>query len=448
MSESKQYDIFISYRRDGGSEMARLLFEKFKSLGYSVFFDREELRSGVFDVRLYAAIEVSNNVVIVLPEHGMERCANEGDWLRLEIVRALNCNKNIVPVFMRGFSWPTNLPPDMDKVQRFNGVEFSHTYFDASVQRIESHLTNVTTSIKLNQDDHSEMKDAPRISNRYFTAQYEAETRRLGTQQSLLREFDAMAYKKVRDEVGDPVVLDLGSHNGDVVMDRFGGDVKALLGVEYDAETVVVANDRHGECGRISFVCADLESPEIESRIQDGMRELQIQSFNVITMSMILMHLKNPHLLLKRVRRFLSPGGMVLVRDIDDGMNVAYPDEDGAFERVVAICNRNETSGYRHSGRQINAFLKRAGFKDVCLEKIGITTVGMDYDQRDALFDTYFSFIKDDLKLMTERHPDDARIAEDYSWYCQNYDDLSARFQDEAFFFSLGFMLFTARKHP
>ena len=47
---------------------------------------------------------------------------------------------------------------------------------------------------------------------------------------------------------------------------------------------------------------------------------------------------------------------------------------------------------------------------------------------------------------MRDRYPDDKRILADYEWYTKSYDDLEEKFQDDAFFFSLGFMIFTAKK--
>ena len=83
------YDIFISYRRDGGYEMARLLYEHLKGLGLNPFFDLEELRSGPFNSKLYSVIEESENFVLILPPNGLDRCVAQDDWLRLEIQHAL-----------------------------------------------------------------------------------------------------------------------------------------------------------------------------------------------------------------------------------------------------------------------------------------------------------------------------------------------------------------------
>ena len=47
------YQIFISYRRDGGDMLAQLLFDRLTHLGFSVFYDVESLRSGKFNEALY-----------------------------------------------------------------------------------------------------------------------------------------------------------------------------------------------------------------------------------------------------------------------------------------------------------------------------------------------------------------------------------------------------------
>ncbi len=82
---SNHYDVFISYRRDGGEEAARLIRNSLKERGYRVFLDTESLRSGQFDKELYRVIEEAKDVVVILPPNGLDRCSNEGDWLRLEI---------------------------------------------------------------------------------------------------------------------------------------------------------------------------------------------------------------------------------------------------------------------------------------------------------------------------------------------------------------------------
>lgn len=439
------YDVFISYRRDGGFEMARLLYEHLKSAGLNPFFDLEELRSGQFNVKLYTAIDESANFLLVLPPNSLDRCVDQDDWLRLEIEHAIEKDKNIVPLMMNGFDWPKTFPKSMENLLYYNAVKLSREYFDASISKLFTMLKDVKieNGVLVKQTPQDQ-----RIQNTYFFYDDKKERRRLKIQQDLMRSFDSVAYEKVKSVFESLRILDVGSNNGDFIMDRIGNSDKLekLIGLEYDEKSVQIANEKYGVNNKIAFYKLDVEDDEFVSGLEDIVDEQGIENFNVINISMVLLHLKSPFKLLKRLRKFLSDDGIVIIKDIDDGMNLAYPDEKGEFARVIAICKRNETSGYRESGRQIYTLLNRAGYKRIALEKTGLNTVGMDYEQRSAVFDIYFSFILEDLKIMKDRYPDDRGIAADYEWYCKAYDDLEEKFQDEAFYFSLGFMIFTAQK--
>ena len=109
-------DIFISYRRKGGEDFAKYLEETLIDMGYSVFLDVEDIRPGAdFNERLYEVIDNCKDFILILPEHGLDRCVeNENDWVRLEIERAREKGKNIIPVRLRDFTMPENLPPSLE----------------------------------------------------------------------------------------------------------------------------------------------------------------------------------------------------------------------------------------------------------------------------------------------------------------------------------------------
>ena len=242
--------------------------------------------------------------------------------------------------------------------------------------------------------------------------------------------------------------MDIGSNTGDLIMDRLGllDKTVKLVGVEYDEKAVVFANEKYGKSNKISFVQANVEEEDFLAKLQAIMKELGIEAFNVVNLSMILLHLKNPYRLLRALRQVMAKGATLIIKDIDDGFNIAYPDEQGYFQKMMGICASLETSGYRYSGRQIYTLLKRTGYIDCKLERFGLTTIGMDFDDKATLFDTYFSFIPEDLKLMVERHPENKAFKDDKQWVDGIYGELEEQFQSENFFFSLGFMLFTAKK--
>jgi TIR domain len=139
--------VFISYRREGGAEMARLLRDELRNRRYEVFMDVEDLRSGLFNTNLFHQIESSTDVVVVLTPKSMERCSNENDWQRMEIAHALKCRKNVVPVKTRDFTWPSNpLPDELKDLPNLQAIEPSHDYFDASIDRLAKLLCGAPTT--------------------------------------------------------------------------------------------------------------------------------------------------------------------------------------------------------------------------------------------------------------------------------------------------------------
>lgn len=58
---TEKYDAYISYRRDGGFNIARLLLDRLEQNGLRVFFDIEELSNGKFNEKLYSTIDNCNN---------------------------------------------------------------------------------------------------------------------------------------------------------------------------------------------------------------------------------------------------------------------------------------------------------------------------------------------------------------------------------------------------
>jgi hypothetical protein len=113
-----KYDIFISYRREGGAQYARILQLMLQQRGYRVFLDYDELTDGVFSDHIKTAIKESPIFMLVLSKESMRRCINADDWVRQEIALAIEQQKHIVPINpdkeFDGF--PTDMPKELKDV--------------------------------------------------------------------------------------------------------------------------------------------------------------------------------------------------------------------------------------------------------------------------------------------------------------------------------------------
>ncbi|RZF44370.1 hypothetical protein LSTR_LSTR007945 [Laodelphax striatellus] len=137
----KSLDVFVSYRRSNGSQLASLLKVHLQLRGFTVFIDVERLEAGKFDNNLLQSIRQARHFLLVLTPKALERCIADNeckDWVHREIVAALQSQCNIIPI-IDNFQWPEpeELPEDMRAVCHFNGVRWIHDYQDACVDKLE-----------------------------------------------------------------------------------------------------------------------------------------------------------------------------------------------------------------------------------------------------------------------------------------------------------------------
>ncbi|VDQ14936.1 unnamed protein product [Trichobilharzia regenti] len=81
---NKYIDVFISYRRSNGSQLASLLKVHFQLRGYRVFLDIDRLTAGKFHESLLNSIRSSYNFILVLTPRALDRCLDDThctDWI-------------------------------------------------------------------------------------------------------------------------------------------------------------------------------------------------------------------------------------------------------------------------------------------------------------------------------------------------------------------------------
>ena len=148
------YDIFISYRRKGaGAGVAGELQAKFENLGYKVFLDVDEIGSGQFPEQIKQAISECKDFLLVLSPGTLDRCVDEEDWVRREIVLAQELDKNIIGVGLPGFVMPVEdvLPIPLKSLVARQVFLWTHEYRAASFEKIEENLVSTKLKKKRNR---------------------------------------------------------------------------------------------------------------------------------------------------------------------------------------------------------------------------------------------------------------------------------------------------------
>lgn len=136
----QRYDIFISYRRDSFNQ-ANLICTRLKALGYRVFIDVEALNSGKFNEQLLTVIENCKDFILVLPPNALDRCVNDDDWVRREVMCAMENKRNIIPIMLAGFAWPSPMPEGMEELCMFQSLApMPDMYFDMQIKKLQGYL--------------------------------------------------------------------------------------------------------------------------------------------------------------------------------------------------------------------------------------------------------------------------------------------------------------------
>lgn len=139
------YDVFISYRRKGGSTVASLIYDKLKSSGINAFFDSEELDAGDFGHAIKTHRDSAPNFILVVSEGLFDRCESKEDWVRQEIAGALEQEeqnkKVIIPIFVNGVDgFPNTLPKDIERIGKFDALNLNHKDFNENFRKLLSRI--------------------------------------------------------------------------------------------------------------------------------------------------------------------------------------------------------------------------------------------------------------------------------------------------------------------
>ncbi len=137
-SRDIQYDAFISYRREGGSETSRSIKESLEKRGVRVFLDLDELKTGRFDEKLLQEISEIPNFLLILSAGALDRCSDPDDWIAKEIAQALKCEKNIIPIVKKGFDFSEipELPGSLKDLTKYNGINYDDIYYNAFIDEL------------------------------------------------------------------------------------------------------------------------------------------------------------------------------------------------------------------------------------------------------------------------------------------------------------------------
>ena len=146
--------VFISYRRATGSVWALAISKDLTQHGYDVFFDFQGIASGNFEQIILQNIRARAHFLVLLTPSALERIDEPNDWLRREILTALEERRNIVPIMLEGFDFATPaigkwLVGSLAQLKGYNGLTVPIEYFEEAMNRLRSKHLNIAVEAVL-----------------------------------------------------------------------------------------------------------------------------------------------------------------------------------------------------------------------------------------------------------------------------------------------------------
>ncbi len=465
MSDVK-YDLFLCYRHEGGVLAASIYNEiVLHSKGkIAPFFAPKCIKKGEnFKTMCLETAGKVPLVILVLSPGFFDGCAEDDDIVYGEIKSAMaNEKTDFLPIVLNGFDYKSTdlsglfTESEIDRIKHVSALQFNDVYsfsaYDMLLPILRDkigllNLTDISESIVKGLEGKEVKRQHISDPNKagYFSQSNTSEIRRLNAQQQLLLKFDMEVYEKYLKGKSDLNVLDIGCSNGKALMARLGKreEVAKIIGVEFDPASVEKAKETYKDTNA-KFYVVDLEADDFLDKMEEIMEENDIEKFDWINVLAVVSHLKSPYKVFKNLKKICKKGGVFFVRNIDDGVNLAYPDKDNGFKRAFNILSKCDTVGYRYSGRELYSIFKTLNFSDIKLEKFGLNNIDMDYDEKSAFFDVIFGFIKNGINKAVERHPDNEELLIEQQWFLSSLDELEEQFLAIETFVNFGFLTYVS----
>lgn len=271
------------------------------------------------------------------------------------------------------------------------------------------------------------------------------EIERLEVQNRLLSSIEKPLFASLFASRENLCVLDIGCNDGKKTLSLFSnGNIKKVTGIEYNPDLALKAERAYGDAV-FRFVSLDASRDDFPLSLSRLMRESSIASYDCIYLSFVLMHLLDPGKLLSSLKDFLSPSGVIVITEADDGTSFLSGDRDGLLSTFLAILRDDRYSGNRTLGGRIERVIRASGYDDVTCVCSSIRAGEGEREKKEMIYTTFFSYLEEDVDLLIAES-DSPRFREWKKWLCDNLSALRALIMSDSSEISMGMKILTVRR--
>ena len=457
----EQYDVFISYKHtdDAGTEtedcrIAEALYQMLRDKGVAAFMSGQSIfRLGMSDYKkaIDSALDSARILIVV------STCTEFilSGWVEYEyetfcedILSRRKPGGSILS-YTRGIT-QDQLPRTLSRFQNYRIddvpmeklTEFVRLSLEKSKQGADAAPQppqNFDPSHKGQTSRAGSSGSTFAASN--YSSDYSNELKRLEIQAKNAARSDRAALDYLESLAPFPedeprYVLDLGSAYGFVAADRFGNDprVGKVLCVDFNARVIERARILFAENPKMVFEVLDAESDSFEDDLRALMEKHNIPKLHIVFSALLLLHLRDPNRVLRKLRHVMEPGSYIILRGSDDGSKLCYPHAE-LMDEIIRKCGELPGGSDRYNGRKLCPQLINSGFRDVRMFSTMTDLSEFDFDGRAALFAESFAYRSDFFRRRLEQAPDDPGRKKEYQWICDALEEFENQFYETNFWY-------------
>lgn len=273
--------------------------------------------------------------------------------------------------------------------------------------------------------------------------QSEKEVKRLNAQEEILRKAQDDIIDKYLRVNRELCILDIGSNDGYKTKNSFGRDnVLKVVGIEYSKELVEIANRRYGN-EKFSFSCLNVEDNNFIKDIKKIMIEKKISGFNIIHISLVLLHLNNAKLFIERLRELLKDDGILIIIETEDEKAKILGD-DYYIKEYNKILKLDPLMGNREVSKNLPLWIKETGYADY--DYYYADNTSFEYEVKKEMYEVYFLAVKEDLLYLSNNDSQNKEYERAINWLDNNLSKIKEEILKEGISFGFGVSVFVVRK--
>lgn len=274
----------------------------------------------------------------------------------------------------------------------------------------------------------------------------EKERKRLQIQNRLLYPYEIPVLCHGIERADKINVLDIGCNDGTKTKALFSVEnIQKVIGLEYNGSLASAAQEKYGD-GKFSFYQVDVEREDFLPQLEKVMAENGVSGFDLIYLSFVLMHLREPDEFLRKIRTVLNDSGTLVVVEADDSTSVLTPDRDGLLPDFLKILDQDPFSGNRQLGCSLIQKMHKSGYKNVTCWSEQIAAEGYAPRKKADIYETFFSYLSEDIHILRQEDPHNEQYRMWENWLNGSGEKLRRLILDEKSQISMGMKILSCTR--